>query len=90
MMPNLMMGVSFIELIYYIYLPFANGVIAKVYMFPLVLQYTWILITLILNSMTAGAYGGRLSGSDSAFKGAASTALFFPIISIGLIALTYS
>lgn len=97
-MPTVMMGASFYIIVYYLYWGYAVAGADSSYAAFYKMWYTapilyWQItgwLTLILNSMTSSAYGNRLSGPDSAFKGASATALFFPIVTLGGVGLAYS
>lgn len=97
-MPKLMMADSLIVIIYYLYLPYAwsatntitKSLVTLLMQSPVLLWQLNGWVTLIINYLTYSAYAGRLSGPDSAFNGAASTALYFPIITLVLTGLTYS
>ena len=97
-MPTIMMADSLLVVLYYLYLPYAwsaTDTITKSYVTlllasPILLWQINGWVTLITNYLTYSAYAGRLSGPDSAFNGAAATALYFPIITLVLTGLTYS
>jgi len=97
LMPTLLMADSLIVILYYIYLPYswsATNTITKGFSTLLISSpvLLWQIngwVTLIMNYLTYSAYAARLSGPDSAFNGAASTALFFPIITLILTSATY-
>jgi len=84
-------------MVYYLYWGYAVGSVSgnasfykMWYTAPILYWEITAIFTLILNSMTSSAYSTRLSGPDSAFKGASATALFFPVITLGGVGLAYS
>lgn len=94
--PNIMMGSSLVVMFYYFYQGYAIGSSSgtSFYKFYLVkpILYWQIntFLTLILNYGTKGAYAGRLSGPDAGFKGTVGRALFYPILTLGLVGFTYT